>query len=97
MTVSTLENNFPVLLDDDVRIEMTAKEIRIIGEKFSKTLALDDMSGIVGAIPDGYGIAIGDDYYQIKAYRPIWNEKQRFIRKILRGESIGRDSEGEIV
>ncbi len=97
MTVSTLENNFPVLLDDDVRIEMTAKEIRIIGEKFSKTMALDDMSGVVGAIADGYGIAIGDEYYQIKAYRPIWNEKQRFIRKILRGESIGRDSEGEIV
>lgn len=96
-TISVLRDNYPVLLDDDVRVEMTAKVIRIKGEKVDLTLPLDDMSGIVGAIADGYGIAIGDEYFQLRADHPIWNEKQRFIRKVLRGESIGRDADGEIV
>lgn len=96
-TISVLRNNFPVLMDDDVRVEMTAKVIRIKGEKVDLTLPLDDISGIVGVIADGYGIAIGDEYYQMWAPRPIWNDKQRFIRKVLRGEPIGRDADGDIV
>lgn len=97
MKVSILRNNFPVVLDEDARVEMTAKVIRVIGENVNLTLPLDEMSGVTGAISDGYGIIIHDEYYQFKAPGPIWNNKQRFIRKILRGEPIGRDADGDIL
>ena len=91
MKLNILRNNFPVLLDEDVRVEMTAKEIRVIGEKENLVMPLDEIAGIIGAITDGYGITFKDEYYQFKASHPIWNEKQRFIRKVLRGEPIKRD------
>ena len=97
MTFSILRNNFPVLLDDDVRVEMTTKELRVIGEKENMTIPLKDMSGIVGAIEDGFGVTYKDEYYQFKAPHPLWNMKQRYIRKILLGEPIGRTEDGDIV
>ena len=88
LSISVLRNNMPVTLDEDVRLEMDAKEIRIIGEKCNMTMPLDEMGGIIRAIPDGFGIVYKDDYYQLKAPYPLWNAKHRYIRKILRGESI---------
>ena len=86
MSFNILRNNFPVLLDDDATVEMTAKEIRVIHKDGVLHMPLEEMSGIVGAISDGYGIVFKDEYYQFKADHPIWNEKQRFIRKIIIGE-----------
>ena len=78
----------PEILDGDVRLEMNAKEIRIIGEKCNMVMPLDEIGGIIRAIPDGFGIVYHDEYYQLKAPYPLWNAKHRYIRKIIRGESI---------
>ena len=89
MQLNILRNNFPVLLEDDVRVEMDTKELRIIGKENNLVMPLREISGIVSAIQDGYGIAFKDEYYQLKAPRPLWNDKMRYVRKIILGESIG--------
>ena len=98
LRLSVLKDNFPVVLDEDVRIEMTAREIRVIGEKENMTFPLDEVDGITGAIANGFGITYKNEYYQFKAtQRPLWNMKQRYIRKVLRGEPIGKLQDGRVV
>ncbi len=97
MSLSVLRNNYPVLLEEDVRVEMDTKELRILGKENKIIMPIDKISGIVSSIADGYGIAYLDEYYSIKGDHPLWNDKFRFTRKLVIGESIGRDADGDIV
>ena len=89
MQINILKDNFPVLIDGDARVEIDTKEMRFIGEKVNLVMPLREISGVVSSIADGYGVAYKDEYYQIKAPRPLWNDKMRYVRKIILGESIG--------
>ena len=62
------------------------------------TFPLREIAGITGAIANGFGIVYKDEYYQFKAtQRPLWNMKQRYIRKVILGEPIGKLPDGRIV